>query len=134
MKSRFFITAEGLVAEVTTIVSAETTIWEGPVALDWDAELVKVTKETFASVPVGSTIQVYFEITEADYHAMRITTPWWGDPATLSTDLVLQFDVTGETPNPFTFTYDDRCQGLVNERGAMSIVGHGATINKITYK
>lgn len=130
----YFITDEGLVTEVTTIVSAETTIWEGPVALDWNAELVKVTSGTFASVPVGSTILVYFEITEADYHAMRITTPWWGDPATLETDLVLQFDVTGETPNPFSFTYDDRCKGLVEERGAMSIVGHGATINKITFK
>lgn len=128
-----FITDEGAVAQAKTVVSAETTLWTGPVTLDWNADLVKVAKETFASVPEGSTIFVYFDIPEAEYHAMRITTPWWGDGG-LADDLVTQFDVTGETPNPFSFEYDARCKGLVEERGAMSIVGFGVNINKITYK
>ena len=126
--SVYFITADGLVETVTTIVSAETTLWEGPVALDWDANLVNITADQMAEVPVGSTILVYFEIPEAEYHNMRITTPWWGD------DLVAQFDVTPATPNPFTFTYDDRCKGIVDMVGSWSVVGFGETINKVTYK
>ena len=131
--SVYFITDEGMVTAVTTIVSAETTLWTGPVTLDWNADLVRVEKATLAEVPVGSTIYVYFDIPEAEYHALRITTPWWGDGG-LADDLVTQFDVTGDTPNPFAFTYDDRCKSLVDERGAMSIVGFGEIINKITYK
>lgn len=131
--SVYFITDEGMVTTVTTIVSAETTLWTGPVTLDWNADLVRVEKATLAEVPVGSTIYVYFDIPEAEYHALRITTPWWGDGG-LADDLVTQFDVTGDTPNPFAFTYDDRCKSLVDERGAMSIVGFGEIINKITYK
>ena len=129
-----FITPEGTTDKAKTLVSAETAIWSGPVPLDWNADLVKVTQETLADVPAGATILVYYDTPEAEYHAMRITTPWWGTPATLETDLVLQFDVTEQTPNPFAFTYDERCKGLVDERGAMSIVGFGVTINKITYK
>lgn len=129
----YFITEAGMVTEVNTIVSAETTIWTGPVTLDWNADLVKVASAVMSAVPVGSTIYVYFDIPEAEYHAMRITTPWWGDGG-LADDLVTQFDVTSETPNPFAFTYDDRCKGLVDERGAMSIVGFGVNINKITFK
>lgn len=123
-----FITEEGAVTQAKTVVSAETTLWTGPVALDWNADLVNITAAQMADVPVGSTILVYFEIPEAEYHNLRITTPQWGD------DLVAQFDVTGETPNPFTFTYDDRCKGIVETVGSWSIVGFGETINKITYK
>ena len=123
-----FITSEGAVAQTKTIVSAETVLWTGPVALDWNADLVNITAAQMADVPLGATILVYFEIPEAEYHNMRITTPWWGD------DLVAQFDVTGDTPNPFTFIYDDRCKGIVDMVGSWSIVGFGETINKITYK
>jgi len=124
----YFITDEGMVTEAKTVVSSETVLWSGPVALDWNADLVNITKEQMDAVPVGSTILVYFEIPEAEYHNLRITTPWWGD------DLVAQFDVTGETPNPFTFVYDDRCKGIVDMVGSWSIVGFGETINKVTYK
>lgn len=126
--SVLFITNDGALSEVTASVSAETTLWEGPVALDWDAALVNISSATMASVPLGATILVYYEVPEAEYHNMRITTPWWGD------DLVAQFDVTGETPNPFAFVYDDRCKGIVDQVGSWSIVGFGETINKITYK
>ena len=123
-----FITSEGAVAQAKTVVSAETTLWTGPVALDWDAALVNITAAQMADVPVGSTILVYFDLPEAEYHNLRITTPWWGD------DLVAQFDVTPDTPNPFEFTYDERCKGIVDQVGSWSIVGFGETINKITYK
>ena len=127
-----FITAEGSLSEVTTMVSAETTLWTGPVTLDWNADLVKVDASTMAAVPVGATIFVYYNAIPADYYALRITTPWWGDVPEVD-DLVPQKDMK-DIPAPFTFTYDSRCQNLVKERGAMSLVGWGLEITKITFK
>ena len=127
--SVLFITSEGAVSETKTIVSEEKTIWTGPVTLDWNADLVKVTAAEMSVVPVGSTIFVYYDVPEAEYHAMRITTPWWGE------DLVAQIDGMENVPSPYSFTYDDRCKNLVeNNGGAMSIVGFGLNINKITFK
>ena len=127
-----FITAEGSLTEVTTMVSAETTLWTGPVTLDWNADLVKVDASVMAQVPVGATIFVYYNAIPADYYALRITTPWWGDVPEVD-DLVPQKDMK-DIPAPFTFTYDSRCQNLVKERGAMSLVGWGLEITKITFK
>ena len=111
---------------------SENVLWNGPVTLDWDAELVKVTAAELAAVPVGTTISVHFTVVEAEYHAMRITTPWWGDtPA--DDDLVPQVDGMDSQNSPFTFVYDDHCKALVDERGAMSVVGFGLQIDKITY-
>jgi len=111
----------------------ETTLWEdSPVTIDWNADLCKLSSEVMSAVPVGATIYVYYESVEADYHAMRITTPWWGD--TPEDDLVNQFDITDQTPKPFEFTYDQHCKALVDERGAMSLVGFGYSVSKITFK
>lgn len=111
----------------------ETVLWEdGPVTIDWNADLCKLSTELMAAVPVGATIYVYYDMPEAEYHAMRITTPWWGD--TPEDNLVAQFDLTEETPNPFEFTYDQHCKDLVDERGAMSLVGFGYRVSKITFK
>lgn len=132
-----FATAKGAVNEVEVTCTDQVNLWRGPVALDWNADLVKVTKEEMADIAADDTIFVYFDTPAAEYHAFRITTPWWGTPATLETDLVLQidgFDDKDKYPSPFIFIYDQRCKGLVVERGAMSIVGFGVTINKITYK
>lgn len=112
---------------------SETVLWEdGPVTIDWNADLCKVTSEQMADVPVGATIYIYYDMPEAEYHAMRIMTPWWGDNP--EDNLVNQFDLTTETPNPFEFTYDQRCKALVDERGAMCVVGFGYRVSKITYK
>ena len=108
-----------------------TVLWNGPKTIDWDANTMKVTKEQLATVPVGSKIRVFFELLEdQEYYAMRITTPWWGEPATLETDLVLQMDMKGAS-SPFTFVYDARCKALVEERGAFIVVGNGLKVNYI---
>jgi hypothetical protein len=110
-----------------------TVLWEGdPVTIDWNADLCKLTTEEMADVPVGATISIYYDTPEAEYHSMRITTPWWGDNP--EDNLVAQFDLTEETPNPFEFTYDQHCKALVDERGAMSLVGFGYRVSKITFK
>ena len=123
-----FITAEGSLSEVTTIVSAETTIWTGPVTLDWNADLVKVDASAMAAVPVGATIYIYFNVPEAEYHAMRVTTPWW------DYDLLPQVDGMEGQPNPYSFTYEAAGKEAVDRTGAMSVVGFGLTITKITFK
>ena len=123
-----FITAEGSLSEVTTIVSAETTIWTGPVTLDWNADLVKVDASVMAAVPVGATIYIYFNVPEAEYHAMRVTTPWW------DYDFLPQVDGMEGQPNPYSFTYEAAGKEAVDRTGAMSVVGFGLTITKITFK
>ena len=123
-----FITAEGSLSEVTTIVSAETTIWTGPVTINWDAELVKVDASAMAAVPVGATIYIYFDVPEAEYHAMRVTTPWW------DYDFLPQVDGMEGQPNPYSFTYEAAGKEAVDRTGAMSVVGFGLTITKITFK
>jgi len=124
-----FATADGMVKEVTVSATLETTLWTGPVVIDWNADLVKVDAATMAQVPVGATILVYFNIPDAEYHAMRITTPWWD-----GYDLVGQMDGFENYSSPFSFTYTDDCKTKVETCGAMSVVGFGVNVLEITFK
>ena len=123
-----FITNEGAVEQVKTLVPSETTIWTGAVTIDWNADLVKVDAGVMAAVPVGATIFVYFEVPAAEYHAMRVTTPWW------DVDLLPQVDGMENQPNPYSFTYTAEGKEAVDRTGAMSVVGFGLTVTKITFK
>ena len=123
-----FITDQGAVEQVKTIVPSETTIWTGPVTIDWNADLVKVDASVMASVPVGATIYVYYEVPAAEYHAMRVTTPWW------DYDFLPQVDGMENQPNPYSFTYTAVGKEAVDRTGAMSVVGFGLTVTKITFK
>ncbi len=135
-----FSTAHGTVTQVKISISPESTLWSGAVALQWDADRVKVTADQMAQVPVGASISIYFEkLPDGDanmyegaeykqYYALRITTPWWD-----GYDLVGQMDMN-EAPSPYTFTYTDERKATVETCGAMSLVGWGLQINKITYK
>lgn len=126
-----FVTPAGTLTEVETVVSAEKILWTGPADLAWDADLIKVTSEEMAQVPVGSTIYLYFEIIDgAEYYALRVTTPWWD-----VNDLVPQIDGANTLPSPYGFEYTDACKNFVdNCGGAMSVVGNGLRITKITFK
>lgn len=116
------------------VFGGEKELWHGPADLNWDDKNVKVTKATMAAVPLGSKIRIYYsQLDGQDYYALRITTPWWGEPATLETDLVLQKDLK-DVPGPFIFDYDTRCKGLVDEREAMCLVGNGLKIILIDYE
>ena len=123
-----FITNEGAVEQVMTLVPSETTIWTGAVTIDWNADLVKVDASAMAAVPVGATIYVYYEVPAADYHAMRVTTPWW------DYDFLPQVDGMENQPNPYSFTYEAAGKEAVDRTGAMSVVGFGLTITKITFQ
>ena len=123
-----FITNEGAVEQAKTVVPSETTIWTGSVTIDWNADLVKVDAAAMAAVPVGATIYVYFEVPAAEYHAMRVTTPWW------DYDFLPQVDGMESQPNPYSFTYEAAGKEAVDRTGAMSVVGFGLTITKITFK
>ena len=123
-----FITEEGAVEQVKTVVPSETTIWTGPVTIDWNADLVKVDASAMAAVPVGATIFVYYDVPAAEYHAMRVTTPWW------DYDFLPQVDGMEAQPNPYSFVYEAAGKEAVERTGAMSVVGFGLTITKITFK
>lgn len=110
----------------------ETVLWGGATDINWGDSNVTVSAEALADVPVGATIRVYYEIIEAEYHALRITTPWWGDND--ADQVVAQFDLTDETPNPFEFTYTEANKAIVDERGGMLIVGFGYKLTRITYE
>ena len=126
--SVYFITDEGLVEAVTTIVSAETSIWEGSCVINWGDSKVELTADMMKDVPVGSTIYVYFNVPEAEYHALRITDDWW------SYDLLPQVDGMEGQPNPYTFVYDDAGKAAVEQTGKALITGFGLEITKVTYK
>ena len=123
-----FVTDEGAVEQVKTVVPNETTIWTGSVTIDWNADLVKVDASAMAAVPVGATIYVYFEVPDAEYHAMRVITPWW------DYDFLPQVDGMENQPNPYSFTYEAAGKEAVDRTGAMSVVGFGLTITKITFQ
>ena len=123
-----FITDEGTVTEVTVVATAETTLWEGSCVINWGDANVKVDAATMAAVPVGATIIVYFNVPEAEYHALRITDDWW------SHDLLPQVDGMAEQPNPYSFVYDDAGKAAVEQTGQMLVTGFGLEITKITFK
>ena len=110
----------------------ETTLWEGSVEINWGDSNALIAAEDLADVPVGATVRLYYEMADMPdgYHALRITTPWWGDNA--EDQVVAQFDLTEETPNPFEFTYTEANKTIVNERGGMLIVGYGYRLTKVT--
>ncbi len=126
--SVYFITDEGLVDAVTTTVSSETTIWEGSCVTNWGDSKVELTADMMKDVPVGSTIYVYFNVPEAEYHALRITDDWW------SHDLLPQVDGMEGQPNPYTFVYDEAGKAAVEQTGKALITGFGLEITKVTFK
>ena len=139
-----FLTEDGFVEQVTTNAMAkiltEISLWEGHEYILWNADRVRVEASTMAEVPVGSTILIYYEeLPEGHegyiengapnpYHKMQIITATWG------ATLIDGFDVTADTPNPYTFTYTESMQTAIQEQFAMSVVGWGLFINKLTYK
>ena len=126
--SVYFITDEGMVENATTIVSAETTLWEGSCVINWGDSKVELTADMMTDVPVGATIYVYFNVPDAEYHALRITDDWW------SHDLLPQVDGMQDQPNPYTFVYDDAGKEAVVQTGKALVTGFGLEITKITFK
>ena len=126
--SVYFITDEGLVDVVTTNVSAETTIWEGSCVINWGDSKVELTADMMKDVPVGATIYIYFNIPEAEYHALRITDDWW------SHDLLPQVDGMEGQPNPYTFVYDEAGKAAVDQTGKALVTGFGLEITKVSFK
>ena len=123
-----FVTNEGAMEQVKTVVPNETTIWTGAVTIDWNADLLKVDASAMAAVPVGATIYIYYDVPSAEYHALRVITPWW------DYDFLPQVDGMENQPNPYSFTYEAAGKEAVERTGAMSVVGFGLTVTKITFK
>ena len=106
----------------------EMVLWEGSQVINWGDANVRLTAEQLEGVEVGTTIYLKYSVPEADYHALRITTDWW------DYDIVPQFDITDETPNPFGFEYTAEMQQKVQEEGALLIVGFGYELQQVYYE
>ena len=109
----------------------ETVLWEGGTEINWGTSNVLISPETMASVPVGATISLVYELVDMpeNYHAMRITTNKWGDEP--EDQVVAQFDLKEDTPNPFEFTYTAANKEIVDSREGMLIVGYGYKLTKV---
>ena len=114
--------------------SAETTLWEGATDINWGESNVLISPDDMAAVAVGSTVCVYYEMVDMpeNYHCMRITTNKWGDNP--EDQVVAQFDLNGETANPYEFTYTAANKEIVDSREGMLIVGYGYKVTKVTFK
>lgn len=123
-----FITAAGAVDKATTVVSSETTLWEGSCVINWGDSNIKLTAANMAVVPVGATINVYFNVPDAEYHALRITDDWW------THDILPQVDGMADQPNPYSFVYEEADKAAVDQTGQMLVTGFGLEITKITFK
>ncbi|MBR6018550.1 MAG: hypothetical protein IK073_08020 [Paludibacteraceae bacterium] len=129
--SVFFITDAGAVTEVTTIVSEERTLWEGSCVINWGDANVNVDKATMANVPAGSTVYIYYNVPDADYHSLRVVVaPDW------SADLLPQVDGMQAQANPYTFVYDNAGKAAAEaaDKNGILITGFGLEITKVTYK
>ena len=122
------------VVVVENVAPAEVTLWEGSKEINWGASNVLISPADMADVPVGATIHLYYELVDMTegYHAMRITTNKWGDNP--EDQVVAQFDLTGDTPKPYSFTYTEANKTIVDSREGMLIVGYGYQLNKVTYE
>ena len=83
---------------------------------------------TFADTAALMLLARLFDVVEADYHQMRIITPWW------DYDIVAETNGMEGQPNPYSFTYEAADKENVDRTGAMSIVGWGISITKITFQ
>ena len=45
-----------------------------------------------------------------------------------------QFDLTDETPKPYSFTYTEDNKAIVDAREGMLIVGFGYKLTRVTYE
>ena len=127
----YFITDAGMVTEVKTVVSAETTIWEGSCITDWGNSNVHINKATMSAVPAGATVYVYYNVPASDYYSLRIVVaPDW------SADIVAQIDGMNTQPSPFSFTYDSASKAAAeaDDKDGILVTGHGLEIVKVTYK
>lgn len=110
-------------------VPTETTLLEGQFVIDWDASICHLGADVLADIPVGSTLKIYYEVPEAEYHNLRVVTNWWNDVPGGA-----QIDITSDTPNPFLLQFTEEFKEMVTTQEGMSCVGFGYTVTSITYE
>lgn len=125
------ITKTGSTQEVEAMISSENLLFYGPVEIDWNQDLCRVTKKQFADVPLGSVIRIYYTVPAAEYHQYRILA---GTTWTYNVPGGDQQDIKEDTPNPLEFPYDEEFKTAIDKRGSMCVVGFGFTVQYITWK
>lgn len=125
-----FYNDETFVETGNYVVTLEKTILKGDFVIDWNEGICHLTKAQLEEIPVGAKIFIYYEVPDAEYHALRIITNWWNDVPG-GAQIAIE---TGVTPNPYVLDYTQAFHDMVMEQDGMSCVGFGYTVKKITYK
>ena len=100
-------------------------VWEGSVDINWGDANVLITADMLANVPVGASLILNYEIPDAEYHALRVTTSDWG------VDIVAQIDAFHESyPDSFEIKYTEAVKAIIDEKG-MLITGFGFRLTSI---
>ena len=128
------VSSNGSISYDIELVSAETTIWTGPVMLTWGGDgAVVVPASMFAGATVGTPMKIYF--TQNDNWGQgqimgdrwtNITFPELGG-ATFNTD-----NVGGKSVTSITIALHQEALDVINTQGGMRIQGSDFIINKIT--
>ena len=129
MKKIYAIFAAMMVA--LSMSASEQILWAGSCNVNWGDANVVVNAATMASVPAGSTVYVYYNVPEAEYHSLRVVVaPDW------SGDVLPQVDGMEAQPSPYSFVYDSNSKALAEAEGKNGILvtGFGLEIIKVTYK
>ena len=107
------------------VAPAETTLWEGATDINWGDSNVFLSAEQMANVPVGSTVHLFYEIIDAEYHSLRVTNQDW------TSDIVAQVDGIDAISSPYEFTYTADSKAIADAKG-MLITGFGYKLTKVT--
>ena len=103
---------------------AETVLWEGGVDINWGDSNVFLSSEELAKVPVGATVQLHYEMIDAEYHSLRVTNQDW------SSDIVPQVDGLNDIPSPYEFEFTAEHKAIADAKG-MLITGFGYKLTKV---
>ena len=132
-----FYTTSGNVTETTVSITEETLLWEGHQYVSWDykepdprhhfnivPEIISLDKFQ-ETLQVGSVLKITYSIEPtAEYHQIRLTVldwdPYLTDPIDVSTDGVLEFEITQDVVN------------TIQSEGGLIVVGHGYYIDMVS--
>lgn len=127
-----FSTDNGLASEVAAECGPKRLLWEGPVNIDWDDQILRISAAEMAKVQVDDTIFIHYTIIPAEYHCIRVTTPMWEK----APDVLSQVDemANEDKPNPYAFVYTEEAKSTVEQNGAACVVGFGLSVDRIRFR
>jgi len=125
---KLLLAAVGMLAGLSAS-AAETVLWEGSVALEYNGT-PKIEASKCADFEVGGTIVNYYEITGSDYTALGMIPGSWGDfPGKWGATNAVPAGSTMKTSDPLTAEVVEKMKSV-----GFMYMGHSVTLKKVVYK